>query len=51
MTDAERMAKWRAKHERRLARKAQYTPRPPTMDELMELMTAPGDFCGWKLDD
>jgi hypothetical protein len=38
MADAERIAKWRAKHARRLARKTQYTPRPPTLEELLSLV-------------
>jgi hypothetical protein len=38
MTNAERIAKWRAKHARRLARKQQYVARPPTLEELMELV-------------
>jgi hypothetical protein len=38
MTDAERVARWRAKHARRLARKQQYVARSPTLEELMELV-------------
>jgi hypothetical protein len=43
-TDAERIAKWSAKHARRLARKAQYTPRPPTLEELLALVPDADEF-------
>jgi hypothetical protein len=44
MTSAERMAKWRAKHARRVARKQQYEPRPPTLEELIALVPDADEF-------
>ena len=44
MMPAERVAKWRAKHARRLARKTQYTPRPPTLEELLALVPDADEF-------
>jgi hypothetical protein len=38
LTEAEKKARWRAKHARRLARKQQYVARPMTMGELQDLM-------------
>jgi hypothetical protein len=44
LTEAEKKARWRAKHARRLARKARYVPRPPTFDELMDRCVSLDDF-------
>ena len=44
MTHAERIARWRAKHARRLARKQQYVARPPTLEELLALVPDADEF-------
>jgi hypothetical protein len=50
MTGAERIAKWRAKHARRVARRTPYVPQPPTMDWLESLLPKPGELT-FTLDD
>jgi hypothetical protein len=49
MTPAERVAKWRAKHARRLARKQRYVPRPFESDELTGLIITDSDWSEIKL--
>jgi hypothetical protein len=44
MTDAEPTAKWRAKHARRLARKARYVPGPFTAEQWDDLILKPDDL-------
>ena len=44
MTNAERIAKWRAKHARRLKRKERYTPQPLTLEGLMDLVPGADEF-------
>ena len=45
MTPAERLAKWRKKHARRLARKARCVPTPWTIDQWVDnLVPGPDEF-------
>jgi hypothetical protein len=50
MTGAERMAKWRAKHARRVARRTPYVPQPPTLEWFDELTVSPDDLA-FRIDD
>jgi hypothetical protein len=45
MTNAERIAKWRAKHARRVARRTPYVPTPFTIDQWVDnLVPGPDEF-------
>jgi hypothetical protein len=51
MTNAERVAKWRAKHARRLARRTSYVPKPFTIDEWTENLVPGPDEFAFRIDD
>jgi hypothetical protein len=51
MTPAERMAKWRAKHARRVARRTPYVPTPWRIDEWTEKLTPKLGELTFRLDD
>jgi hypothetical protein len=50
MTNAERIAKWRAKHARRVARRTPYVPTPFTPEQWDDLVPSPDEFA-FRIDD